>query len=100
VITPAVHSGGEARPSRRACVVCGTDITGLRADARCCSGPCRAEASRIRAILNNSASCPYPSVAERLAKAHKRTSRLLGALTSERSDNQSTTTPRRRHEHH
>ena len=33
----------------RRCAVCGLSLQGRRKDARYCSGPCRAEASRKRA---------------------------------------------------
>jgi hypothetical protein len=60
------------RPER-CCVVCGGSLTGRRSEARVCGGPCRAERSRLRAILNSSERGPYSSVAQRLGRAHKRT---------------------------
>ena len=63
-------------PSRRTCLVCGGSIDRYRRHARYCSGACRAEASRLRAILNGSESVPYSSIAERLDAAQKRTKRL------------------------
>ena len=59
-------------------MVCGTSLEGRRADARRCGGPCRAEASRLRAILSGRGSGPYRSVAERLGARRKRTRELLG----------------------
>jgi len=75
--------GRRATSESRWCVICGTDISRRRSDARHCSGACRAEASRMRAILNNAGSVPYSSVAKRLEKAQKRTSRLLGATNTQ-----------------
>jgi hypothetical protein len=43
----------------RVCVVCGTSLEGRRADARHCGGPCRAEASLLRAILRGKTTAPY-----------------------------------------
>lgn len=57
----------------RCCVVCGLSLTGHRADARHCSGACRAEAARLRAILSLAPGQRYASIAERLAARHKRT---------------------------
>jgi hypothetical protein len=62
----------------RACRLCGASLMGRRPHARYCSGACRAEASRLRAILRGSKSSPYSSVAERLKVAEKRTRGLLG----------------------
>jgi hypothetical protein len=56
--------------------MCGYSLAGYRRDARACSGACRAEASRLKAILNGSKSVPYSSLAERLDAAQKRTRRL------------------------
>jgi hypothetical protein len=66
-------SGEEARV--RACLVCGLSLAGRRADARYCSGPCRAEASRLRAILSGSPAQRYSSIVERNAARHRRTQR-------------------------
>jgi hypothetical protein len=57
----------------RVCVVCGNSLEGRRIDARHCGGPCRAEASRLRAILSGRGSGPYRSLAERLEARRKRT---------------------------
>ena len=48
------------------CVVCGGSLSGRRADARHCGGPCRAEASRLRRLLRGKEVGPYRSVNERL----------------------------------
>jgi hypothetical protein len=50
----------------RSCVVCGEPLEGRRCDARHCGGPCRAEASRLRRILNGGPNT-YLSVRERMA---------------------------------
>jgi hypothetical protein len=63
----------------RSCVICGEPLEGRRADARHCSGACRAEASRIQRILSGSMPNPYPSLADRLEVARKRTSWANGA---------------------
>jgi hypothetical protein len=68
--------GGADEHSRRsplrACVVCGTNLAGRRADARHCGGPCRAEASRLRRILAGREVGPYQSIQARMA-ARRRT---------------------------
>lgn len=46
----------------KVCVVCDAPWGGMRSDARHCSGACRAEASRLRAILAGSEAVPYRSV--------------------------------------
>jgi hypothetical protein len=50
----------------RSCVVCGAPLEGRRSDARHCGPPCRAEASRLRQILNGSDAGPYRSIDDRL----------------------------------
>lgn len=55
----------------RVCVVCNASLVGRRPQARHCGGPCRAEASRIRAILNGSETLPYRSLKARLESAQK-----------------------------
>jgi hypothetical protein len=50
----------------RSCIVCGASLDGMRSDARHCGPPCRAEASRLRGILDGNAG-PYESVRERMA---------------------------------
>lgn len=49
----------------RVCVVCGASLEGQRSDARHCGGPCRAEASRLRRILDGNAG-PYASIRQRM----------------------------------
>jgi hypothetical protein len=68
----------------RSCVICGEPLEGRRADARHCSGACRAEASRIQRILSGSMPNPYSSLADRVKAAGKRTSWACGR--SERQD--------------
>ena len=71
---PSVRHGALAAPSpSRSCVVCGSSLEGRRRQTRCCSGACRAEAARLRAILSGSGAGTYRSVAGRLAARRKRT---------------------------
>lgn len=62
--------------SDRVCVVCGASIAGRRSDARHCSGACRAESSRLRAILRGAERADYDSLARRLERRRKRTGLL------------------------
>jgi hypothetical protein len=62
----------------RVCLLCGECLEGRCPQARYCSDPCRAEASRLRAILKGRNSGPYSSVAQRLRAFQNRTSRALG----------------------
>ena len=59
--------------SLEVCVVCGVPLDGRRSDARHCGGPCRAEAARLRAILNGRGSGPYRSIESRLSARRRRT---------------------------
>jgi hypothetical protein len=59
--------------SERVCRVCGDSLEGRRRQARYCDGLCRAEAARIRAILEGSSRAPYPSLDQRVRAARKRT---------------------------
>jgi hypothetical protein len=63
---------------QRGCVICGASLSGRRADAMVCGGPCRAERSRLRAILNSSNGRAYSSVSERLGKSRRRTRSVSG----------------------
>lgn len=68
--------GAERGRSTRHCVVCGESLAGRRSDARHCSGPCRAEAARLRGILSGSpgsSNQAYRSVAERNEARRRRT---------------------------
>ena len=64
-----------SRPATRVCIVCDASLNGRRADAKHCSPACRAEAARIRAILDGKPSCRYRSLAQRREAAQKRTQR-------------------------
>lgn len=64
------HTGKD----ERVCVVCGASLRGRRSDARHCSGACRAEASRLRAILRGAESADFASVSQRLKRRRKRVS--------------------------
>jgi hypothetical protein len=50
----------------RSCVLCGASLEQRRADARHCGGACRAEASRLRRILDGVGAPPYYSIHHRL----------------------------------
>ena len=52
----------------RICITCGGSLDGHRKDARCCSASCRVELGRFRAIVNETNTGPYRSIAERLSK--------------------------------
>jgi hypothetical protein len=62
----------------RCCVICGASMVGRRADAVVCGGRCRAERSRLRAILNSSNGRAYSSVSERCGKSRSRTQSVSG----------------------
>lgn len=71
-------------PARmRVCIICGRPLVNHRAHARACSASCRAEASRLKAIMEGTYSGRYRSVAERLSKA-RHTSPLGIALGQRR----------------
>jgi hypothetical protein len=61
----------------RSCVICGSSLEDRRSDARYCGGPCRAEGSRLRRILEGEEST-YASVRERIAAFSQ--SHPLGAM--------------------
>lgn len=52
--------------AERVCVVCGASLKHHRSHARHCSAGCRAEASRIKAILAGNYPGPYESLYERI----------------------------------
>lgn len=56
----------------RVCVVCEGSLKDQRPDALCCSGPCRAERSRLKAILDGRGGGRYRSVVSRLAALENR----------------------------
>jgi hypothetical protein len=62
-----------------ACVVCGASLVAHRPHARHCSGACRAEASRIKAILAGNYSGKYVSLAGRFQALRTPFVRLYGA---------------------
>lgn len=66
----------------RLCPVCGESLDGRRRHARYCSGACRAEASRLRRLLEGSPVDGFASVADRLDRmtARNRTERGTRAL--------------------
>jgi hypothetical protein len=63
----------------RHCVVCDASLDGMRKGAKHCTPTCRAEAARIRAILDGNGRCRYRSLAQRLEAAQKRTQRARHA---------------------
>lgn len=67
-MTPVTSPSRTEKVAERVCVICGASLAGQRRDARCCSASCRAEASRIRAIINGTYIGAYRSLAERLSK--------------------------------
>jgi hypothetical protein len=71
-----------AKVSERVCVVCEKSLAHHRSDARCCSGACRAERSRILAILSGNYPGPYDSLAARISARQKRTKRAMRTLTA------------------
>jgi hypothetical protein len=66
----------------RVCVICDASLADLRADARHCSGACRAEASRLKGILSGNQPDGYRSIRDRLAAPRKRTRRDPADLSS------------------
>jgi hypothetical protein len=81
----AAHSATEASSpnlaisSERVCVVCGSDLSGLRRDALVCGAACRVERSRLLAILKGCSNGPYQSVVGRLRGNPKRTKWLVAS---------------------
>lgn len=57
----------------RRCPICGSDLSGRRADARCCGGRCRAEPSRLSQLFRGEGVDGYRSVEERLESRRKHT---------------------------
>jgi hypothetical protein len=76
------------RKERTNCGICAASLDGRRADARFCSGACRAEASRLRRILSGEGADGYATLADRQAAAQKRTrapvERVDSAATTEK----------------
>ncbi len=64
-VMPLTSSSRTEKVAARVCVVCGTSLAAHRSQARHCSGACRAEASRIRAILAGKYSGEYVPLAGR-----------------------------------
>lgn len=62
---PSTSPSRTEKVAERVCVVCGASLSAHRPQARHCSGACRAEASRIRAILAGKYSGPYVSLSSR-----------------------------------
>lgn len=79
---PDLDGQSRCGPGGRVCVVCGGSLKHRRRDARHCGGPCRAEASRIRAILSGNDSVPYDSLAARISARQRRTKRPERTLTA------------------
>jgi len=65
----------------RVCSVCGTSLEGRRRQARYCGGACRAEASRLRRLLDGEPVDGFASVGDRLGRMalRNRTERSDGA---------------------
>lgn len=62
-----------APPSERVCPACGASLEGRRADARYCTGACRAEASRLERLLAGKPVDGYTSLIEYMDSPQKRT---------------------------
>jgi hypothetical protein len=60
------------------CAVCGASLEGRRATARFCGPPCRAEASRVRRVLEGEEADGYRNLAGRREASRRRTRRLYG----------------------
>jgi hypothetical protein len=73
--------------SIRVCVVCGGSLANHRSDALCCSASCRAERSRVSAILRGVYSGPYRSLKEREEARQKRTRRRSRPLAGDLQPN-------------
>lgn len=56
----------------RVCPVCGAGLDGRRRQARYCGGACRAEASRLRRLLDGRPVDGFASVGDRLDRMHPR----------------------------
>lgn len=67
-----VAAGRDNTDDERVCVVCGASLKGRRSDARHCSGACRAEASRLRAMLRGAEQADFDSIARRMARRRRR----------------------------
>lgn len=70
----------DIRSHERVCTICGGSLVKHRAHARACSASCRAEASRLKAIIDGTYTGSYRSIAERLSKT-RATSPLGKSLT-------------------
>jgi hypothetical protein len=81
-LSPVTVSSSDLLPddvAARVCVVCGASLVNHRPHARHCSGRCRAEASRIRAILAGEYTGKYVSLAGRFQALRSPFVRLYGA---------------------
>lgn len=58
----------------------GRSLDGMRADALCCSAPCRAERHRLLAILNGQGSGSYAFVTARLDALANRAAGATGGV--------------------
>jgi hypothetical protein len=75
-------------PLMRVCVVCGAPLEGRRVDARHCGGPCRAEASRLKAILSGRGSGSHSSVMGQVGHADSKMTLDVYAQLEQRVDRQ------------
>jgi hypothetical protein len=78
-VNPSTSPSRTEKVPERVCVVCGTSLSAHRPHARHCSGACRAEASRIRAILAGQYSGQYISLAARFQALRTPFVRFSGA---------------------
>lgn len=70
----------EATSDERVCVICGGSLDGMRKDALCCCGPCRAERGRLIAILEGREGGPYACVVARLDALENRARGATGGV--------------------
>lgn len=59
----------------RFCVFCDQPLIQRRSDCRYCSGACKAEGARLRAILSGEKPLGYRSVVQRMDSRRSRTNR-------------------------
>jgi hypothetical protein len=72
----------------RVCVVRGAPLEGRRVDARHCGGPCRAEASRLKAILSGRGSGSHTWVVGQVGHANSKMTLDVYAQLEQRVDRQ------------
>lgn len=66
----------------RFCVFCDQPLVHRRSDARYCSGACKTEGNRLKAILSGEKPQGYRSVVQRMDSRRRGTKRLSGGSHS------------------